>query len=272
MNITGKVLIIDDDAASVAGLQALLELEGHEVITQPSPIGLTFQLKRSDPDVILLDMSMPGLDGDTLLRLGRKRIVSTNATVILYSGRGREELAALSEELGADGFFSKGEHVEDLLLRMTPWIAARRARDRAAKQGATTPVQPAARGDLQPVIILRTNETSSRSCSLLQLAGYVVVKADSNELTKTLADSCGASVIVAELSSLEAVRYVQSDPQRIPTLLLTSGVTTVQRRAPGFVTVMAPPTSEGELLTHVDKLAALRGVVADSSLVVSHAQ
>lgn len=258
----GRILIVDDDAEAAAGLQMLLEDEGHEVVVQPSPIGLSFQLTRSDPDVILLDMSMPALSGDALLRLGRKRFFPTNATVVLFSGRGREDLASLAEELGADGFFSKGEHVQDLLLRIPPWIAARRARDRFAT-GEPIPFAPAAaQVDLQPVVILRTNETGSRTSALLQLAGYVVIKAGSDELAKALAASTGAGAIVVELGSLAAVGYVQNAPLPVPTLILTPVVATVQRRAPAFVSVIAPPSSESDLFTHVDKLVAMRGMAS----------
>ena len=219
----GKILIIDDEPDLVTGLKMLLEGEGYETLVAPSPLGLAFLLRRFDPDVILLDLSIPTLGGEALLRLDRRRIFPTTAAVILLSGRSREELADLAETHAVDGFFSKGEDAGELLLRVEKWIGLRRGRDAVAAGRACPPFQPEA-VELQPVVVVRTNSAPSPSVVALQLAGYVVVKAGSDDLACALVDSCAASAVVVDLGVLAMNAFASSGLQRVsvPVLFLSS--------------------------------------------------
>lgn len=123
----GKVLILDDDRSIVAGLTALLRSEGIEAHGTSSPFELPVLLRREDPDVVLIDLQMPALAGETVLHLTRRHDMAGNAKVILYSGRQSEELARLTERLGADGFLSKSDDIERVLRRIEFWIGQRQA-------------------------------------------------------------------------------------------------------------------------------------------------
>lgn len=122
----GRVLIVDDQPDLVAGIKMVLEEEGLEVVVHSSLITLPLVLRRIDPDVILLDLSMPALSGTAAF--GRERqLLKTDAPVILFSGRGERELARLVEELGADGFLSKSEETQAIVHNVKTWILNRRA-------------------------------------------------------------------------------------------------------------------------------------------------
>jgi DNA-binding NarL/FixJ family response regulator len=120
------VLIVDDEPERMVGIQALLECEEMEVIVHPSLITLPLLLRAIDPDVILLDLSMPALSGAAAFANRRHRL-NTDAPVILFSGRDSGELARLVEDLGADGFLCKSEEGNAIVHRLKTWIRNRRA-------------------------------------------------------------------------------------------------------------------------------------------------
>jgi DNA-binding response OmpR family regulator len=83
-------------------------------------------LREADPDVVLLDLSMPALSGSGAMRNGLRRILRTDAYLILFSGRSVDELTPLSKELGADGFLSKAQETREIVHRIQLWIERRR--------------------------------------------------------------------------------------------------------------------------------------------------
>ena len=145
----GRVLIVDDETDILEGMKALLEIEGIDVITHDSMITLPLILRDADPDVILLDIGLPALSGSALLNLGRKRLLRTDATVILFSGRSARELDGLAHKFGADGFVTKSQDPMEIVARVQTWIGQRRAQRAAEGKGvsnvSTSTASPAAR-------------------------------------------------------------------------------------------------------------------------------
>jgi two-component system alkaline phosphatase synthesis response regulator PhoP len=123
----GRLLIVDDQPDILEGMKALMELEGLDVTTHDSMITLPFIVREADPDVILLDISLPALSGTALFRMGSKRLLRTDASIILFSGRSPQELQRLTKEYGAHGFVSKSEDSMAIIARVQTWIAERRA-------------------------------------------------------------------------------------------------------------------------------------------------
>ena len=101
-----KVMIVDDDSTTLSVLKAMLERRGHEVIERSTAIGTTLAILRERPDVVVLDVRMPGLSGDKLASLiGNES--QTHPVVILHSSMPMNELRALARSSGADGFVQK---------------------------------------------------------------------------------------------------------------------------------------------------------------------
>lgn len=124
--MNARVLIVDDQPELLAGIAALLRDEGIDVELHHSVITLPLVVKSIDPDLILLDLSMPALSGAALFKIGRSRLRS-DAPLILFSGRDAADLAIEAESLGADGFISKTEESLDIVSRIQSWIEQRRA-------------------------------------------------------------------------------------------------------------------------------------------------
>ena len=136
----GRVLIVDDEPDLLEGMKMLLELEGIDVILHGSMITLPLILREADPDVVLLDISLPALSGTSALRSGLRKLLKTDGSIVLFSGRSDRELTALAQELGADGFITKSEDPMEIVRRVRMWIDRRRlkrANDRSEGANGT---------------------------------------------------------------------------------------------------------------------------------------
>jgi len=122
----GRVLIVDDEPDLLEGMRMLLDIEGIDVVIHGSMITLPLILRDADPDVVLLDISMPALSGSFALRNGLRKLLRTDGALVLFSGRSPRELEAAAEELGADGFITKAQEPMEIVRRIQTWIDRRR--------------------------------------------------------------------------------------------------------------------------------------------------
>lgn len=123
------VLLIEDDDAIVSGLELNLSLEGYEVVSaSDGETGFRVACER-EPDVVVLDIMLPGVNGLEVLRRLRERNPET--PVLILSARGEEADRVLGLQLGADDYMSKPFSVNELLARIN--AALRRQRLEAAQ-------------------------------------------------------------------------------------------------------------------------------------------
>ena len=111
------VLIVDDDEGLREMLRANLELEGYLVREAGSADEGLQALDEEAPDLILLDVMMPKVDGWEMLRRVRERHGVDSVPVVMFSGKVDEEEAAAAEERGAQAFIGKGFDPEQLIAR-----------------------------------------------------------------------------------------------------------------------------------------------------------
>lgn len=102
-----KILIVDDDSISLGVTVALLEDCGHDVHQRSSALGTMVAVRREKPDVVLLDVQMPGLTGDMLSTLLIDAKLEYEPIVILHSTTAAAELEALAKSCKAAGFIEK---------------------------------------------------------------------------------------------------------------------------------------------------------------------
>jgi DNA-binding NarL/FixJ family response regulator len=145
--VRGRVLIVDDEPELLEGIKMLLELKGIDVILHGSMITLPLILRDADPDVVLLDISLPALSGASALRSGLRKLLRTDGALVLFSGRSQRELTSLTQELGADGFITKSDDPMEIVGRIQIWIERRRlkrATERTEEANAATRTATAA--------------------------------------------------------------------------------------------------------------------------------
>jgi two-component system nitrogen regulation response regulator NtrX len=107
-----KVLVIDDEANVRTLTEMLLQHRGHEVLLADSgPKGLELY-RREHPDVILLDLKMPEMDGvEVLIQIRR---VDLKQPVIIVTGDSRPATEREVRALGVSGFIVKGSALDSL--------------------------------------------------------------------------------------------------------------------------------------------------------------
>ncbi len=108
-----RILIIDDEPNIIKTLTAILQDEGHEVSSaKAGQEGLGF-IKRSDVDVVLLDVWLPDIDGIEVLQ--RVKESRPDIAVIMISGHGSIDIAVKSTKMGAFDFLEKPPSMERVL-------------------------------------------------------------------------------------------------------------------------------------------------------------
>ncbi len=127
-----KILVVDDDASTLLTVSALLEEEGYEVLRQETSLGTSSLVLREQPDLVLLDVNMPALNGDDLALLLRQSAHRARVRVVLYSGAPRDRLEHIVERTGADAYVQKGGDPM-VLLNTLKRLLATRSSDRAPK-------------------------------------------------------------------------------------------------------------------------------------------
>ena len=108
------ILIVDDEPSIIQSLQGILADEGFEVIAADGGLKALDIIKETIPDIILLDIWMPDIDGiETLKRI---RQLYPSLQVIMISGHGTIETAVKATKLGAYDFIEKPLSLDKVLL------------------------------------------------------------------------------------------------------------------------------------------------------------
>lgn len=110
-----RVLVIDDEPAIADVLRMLLEFRGHEVLTADDGSRGFATARRQSPDVIVLDLMMPVMDGFTALEALRGDERTAEIPVVILSALGSTEVRQRCHDLGARAFLQKPYNPEDLL-------------------------------------------------------------------------------------------------------------------------------------------------------------
>lgn len=111
-----KILIIEDDTAIRQELSELLENAGYEAAVMKNFTNAKNTILEAGADLILLDINIPGLNGELLLREIRKE---TDVPVIMVTSRDSEADEVLSMSYGADDYITKPYNPTILLLRIS---------------------------------------------------------------------------------------------------------------------------------------------------------
>jgi two-component system, OmpR family, KDP operon response regulator KdpE len=110
-----RVLAVDDEPAILRAVRSMLAGHGFQVATAETGAEALAHYRRHHPDLVLLDLGLPDLDGLEVIRQIREE-VSTPIIVLSVRGGERDKVAAL--DLGADDYLTKPFGVDELLARV----------------------------------------------------------------------------------------------------------------------------------------------------------
>jgi DNA-binding response OmpR family regulator len=134
----GRVLIIEDESHMRAALQKCLESEGHRVLTAADGESGLRAVLREKPDLVLLDVMMPRLDGFALCTELRR--LAKPVPVLMLTAKGRIEDRVHGLDAGADDYLVKPFSTEELLARIRALLRRVQSRGAASRElilGAT---------------------------------------------------------------------------------------------------------------------------------------
>jgi len=150
-----RVLIVDDEPAILAATLPMLRSRGYEVRTAASGQAALESVERGEPDLVILDLGLPDIDGVEVCRLLRD---GRSTPIIVLSARGAEADKVRALDAGADDYVTKPFGAEELLARIR--VALRRVDPAPASAG------PIVRGDL---VIDRDRHAVTRGTDRIRL-------------------------------------------------------------------------------------------------------
>ncbi len=124
-----RILVVDDEAPILRLLRRILTASGYEVLIAASGLEGLELAHQKQPDLILLDLSMPGMDGMAVCRELRQW---SEAPIIVVSARGEERYKVHALDLGADDYLTKPFGYDELLARVR--VCLRRSVGRQAEE------------------------------------------------------------------------------------------------------------------------------------------
>jgi two-component system, OmpR family, KDP operon response regulator KdpE len=134
----GRILIVDDEPSILATMAPLLRGRGYEVSTATTGHAALDAVDRQPPQLVILDLGLPDLDGIEVCRRLRE---GRSIPILVLSARGAERDKVLALDAGADDYVTKPFGSEELLARV-------RAALRRSEGSAATAAGPIKRGDL----------------------------------------------------------------------------------------------------------------------------
>lgn len=123
-----KILVVDDQADTVAILRMMLEKAGYDVTSASNGLEGSHKAQEVLPDVILLDIMMPIMDGYTMNRLLKGNAKTERIPVIIVSARPPEKTPVMGTDPGMriDGYMVKPFQKEALLMKIEEVFSTRR--------------------------------------------------------------------------------------------------------------------------------------------------
>ena len=127
---TGRILVVDDQAANLRVVSNLLSRQGYEVATSSSGEDALAQFEANPPDLVLLDMMMPGMDGFDVLAALRAQAPPLRVPVVFVTAAQDRDLLLRAFDAGVVDYVTKPFLPEELLARVNAHIGLKMTRDR----------------------------------------------------------------------------------------------------------------------------------------------
>jgi adenylate cyclase len=134
-DVPARILVVDDVPENVRLLEAVLEANGYDVVSAADGRGALELATSAEPDLVLLDVMMPELDGHAVCRqLREQEETAVLPVIMLTASEGSEKRTAI--EAGADDFIPKPFNRDELLTRIRSLLRIKRYHDTIKAQAA----------------------------------------------------------------------------------------------------------------------------------------
>lgn len=216
-----SVLVVDDEPSFTEALSVGLRREGFEVRTAADGRAALAEISESEPDLILLDVMLPGMSGLDVCREIRK---TTQVPLIMVTARGEEIDAVVGLEVGADDYVSKPYRMRELVARMRAVL--RRASPQPSELEATCLVEGDVNLDIDRHELRVRGELVSLALKEFELLAYLLANAGRVVTRDSLMQNVWGYNYVGDTKTIDVhvkrlrakIEDDPSSPQRITTI------------------------------------------------------
>ncbi|HEY9089134.1 MAG TPA: response regulator [Anaerolineaceae bacterium] len=133
-----KILIVDDDPETLRLVSLMLKRQGFQIVAAESGQQAVAMASAEQPDIILLDVMMPDMDGYEVTRLLRKMPEVANTPIMMFTARTMVEDRVAGFEAGVDDYITKPVHPNELVAVIRTMLSRRRTKENtSATRGHT---------------------------------------------------------------------------------------------------------------------------------------
>lgn len=141
--LTPKILVVDDDPQLLVALQARLELQGFHIVTLNKPTNFWQTLQEANPDLLLLDISMPEFSGIELCQAVRQAPFWNALPIVFFTSHADVQVQQAAFRAGADNLVEKSSPHSELLSHISEQIKRSRLQQAiTAIAGSPPPISP----------------------------------------------------------------------------------------------------------------------------------
>ena len=126
--MSDKILIVDDDIETLRLVGLMLQRQGFQIIAANNGAQALSQASHERPDLVLLDIMMPDMDGYQVTRLLRKDPPTANTPILMFTAKGQVDDKVAGYEAGVDDYLTKPVHPVELVARIKSQLARNRGR------------------------------------------------------------------------------------------------------------------------------------------------
>jgi DNA-binding response OmpR family regulator len=132
----GKILVVDDDQCTTQLLEVILSKEGYDVVSVNNGADTLPAASTFVPNLILLDLVMPGLDGFEVCKTVRAKLQFSQIPIVFFTSVGDIEKKVTAFGLGATDYIVKPIHPQELKIRIKALIGSGNGHNGTDPKGA----------------------------------------------------------------------------------------------------------------------------------------
>jgi len=272
MSIEGKVLVVDDQPLNVKMLAAKLSESGYEVLKAFNGSEAIRLARDGNPDLILLDITMPGMDGYEVTKILKADPATSIIPIVLLTALDAVKDKVKGLNAGADDFLSKPCSPTELLARVRSLVRLKKLQEKlgsmAERGGASASGQSGtAVTENAPILIVEDNALIAKIFNgVLVNAGYrTVVATDGKDALRVLIETRPSLIlldlVLPDMNGIDLLRDIKADPSTEDiVVIIISSLSDLDTKVRGIETgaddYLVKPVDHAELIARVR--AALR--------------
>lgn len=113
-----RILIVDDDKVVLEMAKDALTREGYSVFASEQSLGTSQKVANIKPHLLVMDVIMPGLNGDRICKILKNNNINKEMKIILYSSKDQDELKRLAARAEVDDFLTKSRNYQELVKKV----------------------------------------------------------------------------------------------------------------------------------------------------------